>query len=165
MASNPDEMSIAADDVGIYFPGSGSDITVHWGEIEKICALWEEPANGTAYLRFFVDHFSGVDFQFTNVDTGYEQVMAEMEKQLTGFSRVRAESVGRWEAGQDIPAVWQRDVVAQPFQFQPPPVVPSPSSPEAAIVVKVWEAAGRPGPWESFWLQFSDRLKIEPGPE
>lgn len=85
MPLEPSEPTIAADGVGIHFLRTGRDITVHWGEIEAICALREEPPEGTAYLRFFVDVFAGVDFQFTNADAGYEQVMAEMAKHLMGF--------------------------------------------------------------------------------
>jgi hypothetical protein len=88
-----------------------------------------------------------------------------MAKHLMGFSRVRAESVGSWNTEHEIPVVWRRDVSIQPFELRPPPVIPAPSSPEAAQVRKVWEAAGRPGPWGSFWLQMSERLNIGPDGE
>ncbi len=165
MPLEPSEPTIAADGVGIHFLRTGRDITVHWGEIEAIHALREEPPEGIAYLRFFVDVYAGVDFQFTNADAGYEQVMAEMAKHLMGFSRVRAESVGSWKTDDDIPEVWRRDVSIQPFALRPPPVIPAPSSPEAAHVRKVWEALGRPGPWGSFWVQMSERLIIGPDGE
>ena len=161
MPLEPSDTRIAADGVGIhFFLASGRDITVHWGEIESICAWRTETPEGTEYLRFFADVFAGVDFQFTNADAGYEQVMAEMAKHLMGFSRVRAESVGSWKTEDDIPVVWRRDVSIQPFELRPPPVIPAPSSPEAAHVRKVWEALGRPGPWGSFWLQMFERLNI-----
>jgi hypothetical protein len=165
MPLEPNEPTIAADGVGIHFLSTGRDITVHWGEIEAICVLREEPPEGTAYLRFFVDLFGGVDFQFTSADAGYEQVTADMAKHLIGFSRVRAESVGSWKTEHDIPVVWRRDVSIQPFELRPPPVIPAPSSPEAAHVRKVWKAAGCPGPWDSFWLQMFERLNIGPDGE
>jgi hypothetical protein len=67
-----------------------------------------------------VDHFSGVDFRFSNAEKGYERVMTAMEKHLSGFSRARAEAVGTWEEEQDLPVVWRRDLVAQPFESRLP---------------------------------------------
>jgi hypothetical protein len=70
-----------------------------------------------------------------------------------------------WKTEHDIRVVWRRDVNIQPFELRLPPMIPAPSSPEAAHVRKVWEAAGCPGPWESFWLQMSEPLNIGPDDE
>ncbi|MGD0769659.1 MAG: hypothetical protein ABSB42_15860 [Tepidisphaeraceae bacterium] len=116
-------LSITADDVGIHFLRSGrDDIVVEWGEIESIDAARCDAADGSSFLEVYVNHISGVDFYFQNVELGYEQVMASMELHLIGFSRNRAEAEGTWEQKLDTPVVWKRDVSVQPFQLRAPKI-------------------------------------------
>ncbi len=113
--------AIAADDTGIHFlEDDGREITVvGWGEIVAIYSVWDEMADGQRFLAIYVDHFTGVDFEFDNHETGYEQVMMLMEQQLIGFSRARAEVAGSWE--QEPHEVWRRDLSIQPLQPLPLP--------------------------------------------
>jgi hypothetical protein len=124
MNSATDEPRIAADDIGIRFlaiASRGPDYPgVEWGEIHQVCALRNQIENVPPWLEIYVDHFSGVDFRFTSAEKGYEQVMTAMEQHLSGFSRARAEAVGTWEEEQDLPVVWRRDLVAQPFESRLP---------------------------------------------
>jgi hypothetical protein len=99
------------------------------GEIEGICALWNRAEADRPWLEIYVDHFSGVDFRFSNACKGYEQVMTAMEVRLLGFSRDRAEAVGSWEEEQRLPVVWRRDLVAQPFESRLPEADPRDPTP------------------------------------
>jgi hypothetical protein len=56
----------------------------------------------------YVDHISGVDIRFHNVEPGYAQVMKTLEERLPGFFRASAEAVGQFEETVEIPTVWQR---------------------------------------------------------
>lgn len=115
--------AIAADHVGIHFLRRGrDDIVVDWGEIESVDAARCDSTDGTSFLEVYVDHVSGVDFRFHNVELGYEQVMASMEQHLIGFSRAKAEAAGTWEQKLDTPPVWKRDEAVQPFQLRPPKI-------------------------------------------
>jgi hypothetical protein len=110
---------IVADEVGIHFLRTGSDIVVVWGEIESVDAARFEGADGSSFLEVYIVHMSGVDFRFQDVDAGYDQVMALMEQYLVGFSRAKAEAAGTWEQKLDSPTVWERDETIQPFQLRP----------------------------------------------
>jgi hypothetical protein len=116
--------AIAADDVGIHFLRSARDIVVDWGEIESVDAARCESADGSSFLEVYINHLSGVDFRFHDVEAGYEQVMASMEQHLVGFSRAIAEAAGTWEQKLDSPPVWKRDEAIQPFQLRPPEIDP-----------------------------------------
>lgn len=123
--------TIAADDVGVHFLHGAKDIVVRWGEIAQVCALRQNDPDGTPYIEVFVDHVSGVDFRFHNVEVGYEQTTAEMEKYLGGFTRAALEAVGSLdEGGQTIPVIWTRQEAVQPFQLAPPVIDPRPPTPE-----------------------------------
>ena len=71
-------------------------------------------ARGHCVPPFFVNVYAGMNFQFTNADAGYEQVMAEMAKHLMDLAQSRAESVGSWKTDDDIPEVWRRDIRTRP---------------------------------------------------
>ena len=117
--------AIAADDVGIHFLRSGrDDIVVDWGEIESVDAARCDSTDGSSFLEVYINHISGVDFRFHDVEAGYEQVMASMEQHLIGFSRANAEAGGTWEQKLDTPLVWKRDEAVQPFQLRPPKIDP-----------------------------------------
>jgi hypothetical protein len=114
--------SVAADDQGIHFLGKGGVeiVVVSWGEIRSVSAVrWPRP-DGSNFLDVYIDHFSGVDFTFTDVEDGYDQVMAAMEQHLVGFTRARVEA-----APPPVPEklgwvdAWKRDERVQPFQLSP----------------------------------------------
>ncbi|MFL5242165.1 MAG: hypothetical protein ACJ8FY_08655 [Gemmataceae bacterium] len=118
---------IAADVVGIHFLGSERDIVVNWGEIQSVDAALCDCTDGSTFLEIYIEHFSGVDFGFHNVEAEYEQVMEWMERQLIGFSRAKAEAAGTWDQKLGKPPVWTRDEAVQPFQL--PPLVIDPREP------------------------------------
>ncbi len=123
MQLEPNQPAIAADDVGIHFLQSGcDDVVVDWGEIESVDAARCDSADGTTFLEVYVYHISGVDFRFHDVEAGYAQVMASVERHLIGFSRAKAEGAGTWEQMLDTPPVWTRDENVQPFQLRPPKI-------------------------------------------
>jgi hypothetical protein len=114
---------ITADDAGIHFHGSGrKDIVLHWGEIASVDAARCEATDGSTFLEIYVDHISGVDFRFDDVEDGYAQVMLAMEKHLNGFSRAEAEAARTWDQKQDAAVVWKRDESVQPFEIHPPEI-------------------------------------------
>jgi hypothetical protein len=130
-ASQP---AIAGDDVGIRFLRSGrDDIVVDWGEIESVDAARCDSTDGSSVLEVYINHISGVDFSFHDVDAGYEQVMASMEQHLIGFSRAKAEAAGTWEQKLDTPPVWKRDEATQPFQLRPPIIDSRDPTPEERV--------------------------------
>lgn len=133
MQDQAKELRIVADDTGIHFVGSGRDIVVQWGEIESVDAVRCERADATSFLEIYINHFSGVDFRFHDVDTGYAQVMASMEEHLVGFSRAKAEAEGTWEEKLDTPVVWRRDESIQPFELHAPEVDPRPPTAEERV--------------------------------
>ena len=123
--------AIAADDVGIHFLRSGRDgIVVYWGEIASVDAACCHSSDGSTFLEIYIDHISGVDIRFHNVESGYEQVMASMEEHLIGFSRAKAEGAGTWEQKLDTPPVWERDEAIQPFVLRPPVIDPRDPTPQ-----------------------------------
>jgi hypothetical protein len=125
---------IAADDVGIHFLRSGrNDIVVDWGEIESVDAARCDSTDGSTFLEVYVNHISGVDFRFHDVEAGYEQVMASMERHLIGFSRAKAEAAETWDKKLDSPPVWKRDEVIQPFELRPPVIDPREPTPEERV--------------------------------
>ena len=134
------EPRMAADDIGIRFMAIGSGWGdypgVEWGEIHQVCALWNKSRDNPPWLEIYVDHFSGVDFRFSSVGKGYDQVMKAIEEHLVGFSRARAEAVGSWEEEQDLPVVWRRDLVAQPFELRLPQVDPRDPTPVEPHVIE-----------------------------
>lgn len=110
---------ITADNVGIHFVAGDEDILVAWGEIAAVCAS-QRVHQGTTHIEVFVDHYTGVDFRFHSVETGYEQTTAEMEKHLIGFRRDQLEAVASpGNDAEEIRVVWERDEAVQPFQLQP----------------------------------------------
>jgi hypothetical protein len=127
MSTEEGRPDLAADETGIHFlrsacEGRGHPM-VYWGEIDQVCSLRWKQADGTTFLEIYLDHYSGVDFRFQNGDSGYEQVMAEMEKHLLGFLQARVEAVGTWDEEQDLPVVvWRRDEAVQSFELRPPSV-------------------------------------------
>jgi hypothetical protein len=122
-----DRPNITADERGIHFVGvTDRDILVSWGEIESVDAAKCASTDGSIVLEVYVNHFSGVDFRFHNVEPGYLQVMSVMEQRLIGFSRSKLEAAGTWEEKLDGTAVWQRDESVQPYEFQPQVVDPRP---------------------------------------
>jgi hypothetical protein len=126
--------TIAADDVGIRFLRSGrDDIVVDWGEIESIDAARCDSIDGSSFLEVYINHISGVDFRFHNVEAGYEQVMASMEQHLIGFSRAKIEAAGTWEQKLDTPPVWKRDEAIQPFKLRPPVIDSRDPTPEELV--------------------------------
>jgi hypothetical protein len=128
------EPAIAADDVGIHFLRSGrKDIVVDWGEIESVDAARCDSADGSTFLEVYINHISGVDFRFHDVEVGYEQVMASMEKHLIGFSRAKAEAAETWDKKLDSPPVWKRDEAIQPFELRPPVIDPREPTPEERV--------------------------------
>jgi hypothetical protein len=141
MQPEASQLTIAADDVGIHFLHGAQDIVVDWGEIAQVCALREKYADGTPFIEVYVDHLSGVDFSFHNVEVGYAQVTAEMEKHLIGFTRAALEAVRTFdEEGQTIPVVWKRDETVQPFRLRPPVIDPRDPTAEERVQM---EAAHR----------------------
>src|SRR4051794_15355990 len=115
---------IFADDAGIHLPAVNGYVVVDWGEIESVDAARWDSTDGSSFLEVHINHISGVDFGFHDVDVGYEQVMASMEQHLIGFSRAKAEAAGTWEQQLDSPPVWKRDEAIQPFQLRPPEIDP-----------------------------------------
>jgi hypothetical protein len=133
--------AIAADHVGIHFLRSGrDDIVVDWGEIASVDAARCDSTDGYSFLEIYIDHISGVDFRFQDVEAGYEQVMATMEQHLIGFSRAKAEAATTWEQKLGMPPVWERDEAIQPFQLRPPVIDPRAPTPEERAQM---EAANR----------------------
>lgn len=91
-----------------------------WGEIESVDADRCVSKDGATFIEVYINHISGVDFRFHDVDVGYAQVMASMEKHLIGFSRAKAEAAETWDKRLDAPPVWKRDETIQPFVLRPP---------------------------------------------
>jgi hypothetical protein len=126
-----------ADDDGVHFEGGDDeDIVVYWGEIESVWAVRWQPAEGNSLLEISLNHITGVDFNFVDVEGGYAEVMAAMEKHLAGFSREAAESAPIFEKEQDIRVVWKRDPISQPFELHPLPVTNRPPTEQEASMVK-----------------------------
>ncbi|HZZ45184.1 MAG TPA: hypothetical protein VFE58_19765 [Tepidisphaeraceae bacterium] len=115
--------AIAADDVGIRFLRSGrDDIIVDWGEIESVDVARYDSTDDSSFFEVYINHVSGVDFRFKDVDVGYEQVMESMEQYLIGFSRDKAEVAGAREQALNTIPVWKRDEGIQPFELRLPKI-------------------------------------------
>jgi len=132
MQSPTHKRSVSADDVGIHFVGvDREDILVEWGEIESVDAARWKSADGSSFLEVYVYHFSGVDFRFHDVESGYEQVMAAMEQHLIGFSRKQVETHGEnWEQKIGSAVPWKRDDSVQPFKLSDRKIDPRPPTKE-----------------------------------
>jgi hypothetical protein len=126
--------AIAADDVGIHFLRSGrDDIVVDWGEIASVDAARCDSTDGSTFLEVYIDHISGVDFRFHDVEVGYARVMASMEQHLIGFSRATAEAAETWDKKLDSPPVWKRDEAIQPFELRAPVIDPREPTPQERV--------------------------------
>jgi hypothetical protein len=116
------KVSVAADEAGIHFFGGPDDNLVDWGEIESVHAARFRGADGVSYLEVFVDHISGVDFRFQDVEEGYDQVISAMEQHLIGFRRASLEAVEPFETAKNLVEIWKRNQAIQPFHLRPPEV-------------------------------------------